>query len=181
MPVIDARTVPPDQLEEAWTLYAKRFTPLAERAAQRHLLDREEFDQICADKRVTKFRAYDGAGRLIGLSTLTNDLDSMQDVISVPFFARRWPDEYREGRIWYVGFVCAAQSNEGRAFAELLLAMNEVRMTNDGISFQDYCTRNALLPTRAIEALARAGHRMMTEVVDQQSYYLLRPAGRVSA
>jgi hypothetical protein len=183
MPVIDARTLPPDEVEQAWALYHKRFAPVAKRAAQRHHMNRDEFDQVCADKRFFKFLAYDDDGQLVGLSTLTNDLDSMREWISVPFFARKWPDEYREGRIWYVGFVCcsARGSQNHAAFRDLLLAMNQVRDSNNGISFQDYCDSNGWLPRLTENLLALYGHPMTTELVDRQSYYLLRPAGQGAA
>src|SRR5437667_6161176 len=129
-------------LEEAWTLYHEAFRELNAYAVQRHLMYRNEFDEVMRDSRVEKYLCLDDGGALCGLSTFTNDLDAVP-LISPPYFERRWPQHYADRRIWYVGFMAvSATGRAANAFVELIESMYLVAATQNGIVALDMCRFN---------------------------------------
>jgi hypothetical protein len=160
----------------AWELYEGAFGDLRSLAVQRHLMYQSEFDEVMLDRRVEKFLCYDEDGRLAGLSTYTNDLFAMP-LIAPEYFERRWPDEYRENRIWYCGF--AAVRNEARAtraFPELIEAMYRRAAERNGIIAMDMCRYNVdnRRSPRVIRMMLHrlSGGTVQSECMDQQSFYI---------
>jgi hypothetical protein len=91
-------------LQSLWELYSDAFKDLNSLAVQRHLMYRNEFDEVMRDQRVQKYLCLDDDGTLYGLSTYTNDLAAVP-LIAPEYFERHWPDHYAARKIWYIGFV----------------------------------------------------------------------------
>lgn len=80
--VLDMNVKTVDQVQaelrdEAWTLYSEAFEELNALAVQRHLMYRNEFDDVMGDPRVQKYLCLDDDDTLRGLAVYTNDLGSM--------------------------------------------------------------------------------------------------------
>jgi hypothetical protein len=172
MDVDVTKVVPAERLEDAWELYAGAFEELRAAAVQRHLMRRTEFDEVMADDRVEKYLAHDGE-RLVGLATVTNDLDAMP-LISPDYFARRWPNHYAQRRIWYLGFIAIRPDQRGGAVRALLVdrLWQPVRASR-GVAALDICSRNdALGLPRAIHrALERLSPDVVATKLDAQVYW----------
>jgi hypothetical protein len=156
-----------------WELYLEAFGPLRTRAAARHVLRREEFDEDMTDPRVTKVLARDERGEAVGLTTIATDLSAVPWV-SPEFFAARYPEHAARGAIWYVGFTLAHPGRRStRTFLDMLdavvahLAENRVVVAYDVSRFNDDSLRFADNLRRFLE---RTQH-VTVQTVDQQSYY----------
>lgn len=159
-----------DLLEESYELYERLFRKINEQAAQRHLMTRPEYNVVASDRRVTKYLAYDG-GRLVGVSTLLNDLDAWP-LLSPAYYRRRFPEQYAARQIWYVGYVGAARP---LVFPELVGAMYP-RVAR-GIVAMDFCTRRQLdeLPQKTHEMLHMlSGGSVRAARLDDQATYAYR-------
>jgi len=162
-------------LDSAWQLYEEAFLELNSLAVQRHLMYRDEFDEVMRDDRVHKYLCLDDDGTLCGMSTYTNDLSAVP-LISPPYFERHWPEHYAARKIWYIGFVAVDQRAQGRqAFAQLVEEMYVVAATQNGLVGLDICTYND--NTRHMSRVFRLMIRRLTasmrfERIDQQSYWL---------
>jgi hypothetical protein len=161
--------------DEAWALYSEAFEELNALAVQRHLMYRNEFDDVMADNRIQKYLCLDDDDSLRGMSIYTNDLDAVP-LISPPYFERRWPQHYAERRIWYCGFV--ATQKDGRAataFGEMVAAMYFTAAAQNGLIALDFCKR-----TDDIRHMSRVVrlmlHRLSGDVhaqrMDEQQYWL---------
>jgi hypothetical protein len=164
-----------DLLEDAWSLYHEAFRDLNALAVQRHLMYRNEFDEVMHDPRVQKYLCLNDEGRVCGLSTYTNDLWAVP-LISPEYFERRWPELYAENKIWYCGFV-AVDRNAGRngAFAELVEAMYLVAAAQNGIIGLDFCRFNdeSHHMGRVVRImLHRLSGGVRAERMDEQNFWL---------
>jgi hypothetical protein len=160
-------------LEDAWDLYYEAFKELNTLAVQRHLMYRNEFDEVMLDRRVQKYLCLDDDAALCGLSTYTNDLDAVP-LISPEYFERRWPRHYAERRIWYVGFVAVAATAPVTTFPSLIAAMHETS-TRDALTALDVCAHTDAvrhLPRSVRVLLRRLSGNVRMERLDEQSYWL---------
>ena len=156
MPVHVLRTVDSDLREEAWKLYLQSFDDLRHRAVQRHVMYSDEFDAVMVDERVDKYLLSGEDGSLVALSTMTSQLRSMP-LISPEYFAHRWPDRYRAGLIFYIGFLAVHPDSHGTGvFGELVRAMTAPVASVEGLAVIDVCSYNKdrLHLPRAIRWLA---------------------------
>jgi len=163
-------------LQSLWELYSDAFRDLNSMAVQRHLMYRNEFDEVMRDQRVQKYLCLDDDGTLFGLSTYTNDLDAVP-LIAPEYFERHWPDHYAARKIWYIGFVAVDPQVQGRrhAFAELVEEMYLVAATQNGLVGLDVCKYNDDVRnmTRIFRMMvSRLSDNMRFERIDQQSYWL---------
>jgi hypothetical protein len=185
------REVPQVWVDELWQLYESAFMELRVRAVQRHLLTRDEFDEILADARVIKYvvtRAPDpsktpaGRPRFCALATLTNDLDAIP-LISPEYFAARWPMLFEDRLIWYVGFLAVDPDHQGTgANAHLIGGMCAAVAATGGMIAADICEYNEgsmRLPT----AFARLARTFSPVIIQQRldaqvywAYEFPRPA-----
>ncbi|GGL17472.1 hypothetical protein [Mangrovihabitans endophyticus] len=180
--------LPESLLDESWRFYHDAFSGLAVRAAARHLLLRREFDELMADERILKYVARDGAGddeaaavppardrdRIIGLAAMTSDLEAVP-LISPPFFAHRWPQEYADGRIFYCVFIGAQHGPRGKGvFVALQRRMWERVGAVRGRVVLDICQWNEAerdLP-RAVEGiLTGIAGGCVASRLDSQSFW----------
>ncbi|MBB5874403.1 hypothetical protein F4553_007837 [Allocatelliglobosispora scoriae] len=174
MPLQVAKVLDDAQLVQAWEMYVSAFAELRAAAAQRHVMNRREFDEVMTDERVAKYLAIDAAtGRLAGLATFTNDLDAMP-LISPDFFARRWPDLFAQRKVWYLGFFAVEPAyRSSGTFEEVIAEMwAEIRVAG-GLAALDICGQNAALGLpraiqRTLEALTP---QVKTEQMDVQTYW----------
>jgi hypothetical protein len=169
-------TVPHPTSDDLWKLYEAAFREVNAFAVQRHLMHREEFNEVMADARVGKYISRGPDGTFDGLSTFTNDLDAVP-LISPEYFARRWPQHYAEKRIWYVGFVAVHPDREGHGvFGRLVEAMYRPIVDQDAVVGLDMCRFNTdarRLGHVTTLLLGRiTGRQVPTEVMDEQSYWL---------
>jgi hypothetical protein len=166
-------------LEQAWDLYEAAFREINALAVQRHLMHRDEFDEVMADSRVGKYLAFDDAGDLVGLSTYTNQLDAFP-LISPAYFERHWPEHFAAGRVWYIGFVAVAPEGRHRhTFFQLIETMYEVSAVDNGISAMDFCQYNVdvrkvpYVTKIVLERIAAAGGRVVRPSrIDAQVVFL---------
>jgi len=181
--------IPHTQSEVLWTVYNAAFEELRATAVQRHVMDREEFDQVLADRRVDKYLARVGDGTPAGhptnhceplpvgaLATLTNELEAMP-LISPDYFRQRWPRLFGDRRIWYIGFV--AVHPRFRRTGVFDRVVGELYRTvlgkgPDAVAALDVCARNEAY--RLPQAIHRilAGMRLSTvrsDRMDAQAYW----------
>jgi hypothetical protein len=156
-----------------WELYREAFEPLRTRAAARHVLRREEFDDEMADPRVTKLLAHDEDGDPVGLTTLATDLAAVPWV-SPEFFAARYPEHAARGAIWYIGFTLSHTGRRStRIFMDMIdalvahLAEHRVVCAYDVSRFNDDSLRFADNLRRHLERT----QDVTVEGVDRQTYY----------
>jgi ribosomal protein S18 acetylase RimI-like enzyme len=165
-----------DELADAvWRLYNEAFEELRSSAVQRHLMNRDEFDEVVRDPRVLKYIAVDPeqGDRLCAMSTLTNRLDAIP-LISPEYFQRRWPAHFAAGRIWYIGFLgIRPDCRSTGVFEQLVEAMYEARRTGPVLVAFDVSRRNERygFPQAIREALERHAGPMETHRLDEQTYW----------
>lgn len=177
MPITEHLELDGPTTQEAWKLYEEVFADIDSHAAARHLMYESEFVGIAANQHIRKYLVRDDAGVLVGMSTLTNDLESVP-LISPRFFARRWPDHFQRGAIWYCGFVGAGR-NDVHAYADLVLTMWKRIRSNNGIVFMDYCQSNVenhRIPQRTRTLMARYGNPVHHTQVDAQTFWIMEAA-----
>ena len=167
-----------ERLEEAWRLYDNAFRELNSYTLQRHLMYRSEFDDVMTDPRIQKWLALSDDGTLHGLATYTNQL-SAWPLISPEYFARRWPAEYADNRIWYCGFVAVPGHHQG-VFVQLIEAMYRVAEEQQGVISLDICKHNieSYRLDRAIAIWLRriSGGQVRPEAADTQTFMIYETA-----
>ncbi|RPF21585.1 hypothetical protein [Myceligenerans xiligouense] len=171
--VVFQTAVDGETADRFWELYLEAFGPLRTRAAARHVLRRDEFDEEMADPRVTKILARDERGAAVGLTTLATDLAAVPWV-SPEYFAARYPEQAKRGAVWYVGFTLAHPERRAtRTFMRMIdalvahLAENRVVVAYDVSRYNDDTLRFADNLRRRMERAAD----VTVETVDQQTYY----------
>jgi hypothetical protein len=174
-------TLPPQLSLVAWELYWARFEPLQELAMQRQGMSASGFGALAGDERVVKVLAVDG-DRLLGLSTLTNQLDAVSPALSIPFFRKRWPVEFAQGRLWYVPFVCTDGRSHG-VLQELLYATSAPARRLGGKVFMDFCEENVVhqkVPATSQRILERLDPSTRSRRVDAEHYWMFEFDGAQS-
>lgn len=158
---------------QLWELYEEGFGPLAARSVARQVLNHGEFVDRMRDARVWKYVQRDDDGAVIGLATLTRHLETVH-TISPEYFAARWPREYAEGRVYYVGFVLiAAQRRHQGHYAELVRAVVGAAAAARALVGFDISTRNDELLDVLQATGRRAGPDAVPDLVtlDAQTFY----------
>jgi hypothetical protein len=167
-----------ERREEAWALYDTAFRDLNALTVQRHLMYRSEFEDLMADTRVDKWCAMSDDGILLGLSTYTNELTAWP-LISPEYFARRWPVEYAEHRIWYCGFV-AVPGHQPGVFVDLIEAMYRRAEEQHGVISLDICRHNieSYNLDRSIASWLNriSGGQVRCEAADSQTFMIYETA-----
>jgi len=165
--------IDPGTAEEFYDLYREAFGELQARAVARQLLHREEFLEEMHDPRVHKHVAWDGEGRAIGLSTLTNHLETVP-WISPEYFAHHYPEAFARGAVYYIGFTLVRpQRRQTRVFQAMVHSMGEVLAADDAVVGWDICAFNDdsfSFGEHAARALGQTGD-VTVRPVDRQTYY----------
>jgi GNAT superfamily N-acetyltransferase len=168
--------LPADQTDVVWQLYNDAFDELRCTAVQRHVMIRDEFEDVMDDHRVAKYLGVDTdrGGRLCALATLTNDLAAMP-LISPNYFERRWPAHFAEGRIWYIGFVAVHPDYRSTGLFEMVVHdLYRVVSSSQGVAALDFCRRNEeqyRLPQSIHRLLESWSGPVRTDRMDEQSYW----------
>ncbi|HEY0239782.1 MAG TPA: hypothetical protein VGC37_14170 [Friedmanniella sp.] len=129
-------------LEVLHPLYLRAMAPLVTRAAARHVLTRDEFDQEMADPRILKLLVRDDDGVPAGLTTLTRDLTAVPWV-NPSYFWTRFPDAAGRDALFYLGYTLV--DPERRRSQALLLMASEVKQqlqSTRGVVGFDTCAYN---------------------------------------
>ena len=167
-------TVDGDLREAAWDAYSDSFEELRAAAIQRHVMTREEFDEVMADPRVTIYLARHEDGAVSALASLTNDLSTMP-LVSPDFFAARWPEHYSAGRCWYIGFVAVRPAFQATGvFANLVGTVAGTLGPRGGVLVLDVPKRN-MEHFHVPQAVKRIADHVVPDVsyemVDAQGYW----------
>lgn len=166
----------PSLRDELWPLYRDSFTPLAERAAQRHLFSRDEIDDLLRDERLDKVvvRSRGDAGTVAALGVITNDLDAVP-LVSPDYYRHRWPEHFERRRIWYVALTAVHPRFQGtRAVGRIIKYLCDLGGAEGGIFAADICEfneRELRFPT-AIGVLGRTFNPGIRDLrLDAQVYW----------
>nr|KEP23831.1 hypothetical protein DA06_04385 [Georgenia sp. SUBG003] len=171
--VSTSRTLSDDLIDEFWPTYLAAFEPLETRAAARHVLTREEFEEEMRDERILKVLAHDHEGRAAGLTTLATDLAAVPWVSS-EFHARLYPEHAARGAIYYVGFTLAHPGHRrSLVFVDMLDALIDILVTGRVVCAYDVSRYNdeTLRFAEHLFARARSVSDLEVERVDVQTYY----------
>jgi len=171
--------VPTDLVEEFLAVYRTAFAPLEVLAPARQALTDAEFHEEMADARVVKFVAYDDSGEATALAFMATDL-SVVPWISVPYFAKRYPDQYARNAIFYVGALLVRADRQGGPWVKTIVDdMIRYVAERRGVAAFDCCGFNTDV-VKLPDTLARATHRLAyaeTTDIDVQRYYAYDMAG----
>ncbi|GAA0299939.1 GNAT family N-acetyltransferase [Kineococcus aurantiacus] len=165
-----------DDLEQAWKVYEVAFSSLTTRAVQQHLMTRAEFEEVCSDERVLKYvaRDVDRDDAVCAFATFSNDLSTVYQ-LSEDYYRARWPRQFAEGSIWYIGCVGVHPSyRSSGVFVKLVEAMCRVVHEQGGVASLDICRYNdeRLALPRLIERVVHSfGHAAEGERLDEQTYW----------
>jgi len=162
------------RLDQAWATYSAAFDELRAATVERNVLYHHEFEALMVDKRVEKHMALDPAtDSVVGLATFTNHLETLY-WISPEYFAARWPDQYAQKKIWYLGFfaIDPAYRHSG-IFEAVIEQMWRPIRAGGGIAALDICGVNISLGlagaiSRTLKNLTPA---VVTEEIDVQTYW----------
>lgn len=167
--------LPENLFDGAWEWYQDTFADLAILAVNRHLMFRDEFAELMADKRADKYVAIDADGGIVGMGVMTNQLEAVA-LISPDYFEYHWPDLCEQGRLFYVVFVGARPGARGAGvFVSLLRKMYETIGAVDGKVFVDICSYNEerhALPRMISMILGRVAGRAQPTRLDAQSFWM---------
>jgi hypothetical protein len=140
--VTTARTVDEATAEEIWDLYVTALAPLHDRAAARQVLNRSDFALEVLDARVTKYLARDDTGALVGLCTITNDLETVP-WISPRFYELRYPEHFADRTIFYCGLaIVHPEARQTRALTDMAAAFGRDVAVVRGVLTADMCRYN---------------------------------------
>lgn len=162
--------------DQAWQVYTDAFEELNAMAMQRHLMTYDEFTVVMTDPRVDKILTLDDTGALAGVATFTRDLDAVP-LIAPPYFERRWPQQYAQKRIWYIGFVAIAPAaQDSQVFLETFEEYYRIAEAENGLIAMDICAHNDevrhLGRVIALQVRRLSGGVSKAEPVDKQTFWI---------
>jgi hypothetical protein len=166
------KALPVPLIGPAYDRYERMFDELRTQAIQRHLMTQPEFSDVASDERVTKVIVRDGED-IAGLATVGNDLGAFP-LIEPAYFRARWPEEYEQHRIFYVGFIGTVPELRGTGVVQQLFeTVTDPMIAANGIGFADYCTvRAETMPRATALVMRRLRRRVQVSFADSQEYYL---------
>lgn len=170
--VITRETAVSDEIAaEYFLLYRKTFGELETKAAARQVLHEDEFLEEMSDPRVEKYVAWDG-DKVIGISTLTRDLDTVP-WISAAYFAHHFPEQSSRDAVFYLGFTLVhGDYRQGRIFQAMITQMTRVVAEARGLCAWDICAFNdAWGFGDVIEQMLLRNADVSVKPIDRQTYY----------
>ena len=157
-----------------YELYREAFGELETLAVARQLLHREEFMEEMHDPRVHKYVAWNDAGEAIGMSTLTNHLETVP-WISPAYFRHHYPEHFARGAVYYIGFTLVRRAQRmSHVFQAMISRMGDVLAEAQAIVGWDICAHNDdsySFGEHAARVLGRTGD-VTVRPIDRQTYYL---------
>ncbi|MBM7507234.1 hypothetical protein JOE61_001048 [Nocardioides salarius] len=169
----------PDVVERFHALYAETFAPMATRAVARQVLHREEFVEEMSDPRVMKYVARDPAGDVVGLTTLTRDLETVP-WISPDYFAAHYPEHTARNAVFYLGFTLVAPRHQRTHVFQSMIEQVIARVLEErGVCGWDVCAYNeeVLGFSTMIGELLHSHADCTVEQVDAQTYSVVEMHG----
>jgi hypothetical protein len=159
-------------IAEFYDLYTLAFEPLKTRSVARQVLTWAEFFDQMVDERVVKYVARNDAGEALGLTTLTNELESVP-WISPEYFAAHYPEQWARHAVYYLGFTLAHPSQRHLRFVETIIGVGLQGLADEqAVVAYDVCAFNNL-ELRFNDRITSALKRFPTahlELVDTQYY-----------
>lgn len=163
-----------------YELYLETFGDLASRAVARQLLHEHEFMAEMVDERVHKYLVWDETGEPVGMSTLTNHLETVP-WISPDYFAHHYPEHSARGAVYYLGFILVRHDRRrARVFSDMVSRIVDVLVADRAVCAYDICAFNndVLRLQDNIESLLRRISDVAVHPVDTQTYYTAAFSGR---
>ena len=173
------RALDPDVVDRFHDLYVETFEPMATRAVARQVLHREEFVEEMSDPRVLKYVARDTSGEVVGLTTLTRDLETVP-WISPQYFAAAYPEHTARDAVFYLGFTLVApQHRRTHVFRSMIEEIIERVLDARGVCGWDVCAYNeeVLGFSTMIGELLTSHADCTVEQVDAQTYSVVEMHG----
>lgn len=109
-----------EQAERIWEIYEVSAAGLGVLAAARHVMTRDEFDELSTNPDVIKVLAVDEDGGAAGMALLTTDLDSVE-WISPGFFRRLYPEHAERGALYYLAFIAVHPDQRGIGLLPMII------------------------------------------------------------
>lgn len=165
-----------------YRLYREAFGELATRAAARQLLHEHEFLEEMRDPRVHKYVAQDASGQVVGMSTLTADLETVP-WISPEYFAHHYPEHAARQAVYYLGFTLVdTRQRQARVFAAMVDRIVELLVAERAVCAWDICGYNddTLGLGRNIERVVGRTAEVTIAPHDRQTYYAATFTGRAA-
>ncbi|NHC22029.1 hypothetical protein G6553_02420 [Nocardioides sp. IC4_145] len=162
-----------------WALYRETFAELEVRAMARHLLHEHEFVEEMKDARVMKYVARDAAGEVVGLSTLTRDLETVP-WISPGWWAHHYPEHTARNAVYYLGFTLVRHDQrQTNVMWSMISTIVEMLVEERAVCGYDYCKFNneVLNLGPGTEALLHRIADVEVDAADTQTYYRALFAG----
>jgi hypothetical protein len=173
VPITVETAIDPATAEAFYDLYRAAFGELQAEAVARQLLHRDEFLEEMHDPRVHKYVAWGPDGEPIGMSTLTNHLETVP-WISPAYFERHYPEAFARGAVYYVGFTLVRSADRRqRVFGAMVAAMGEVLAAERAVVGWDICAFNDDgfgFGEHTARLLGRSGD-VTVRPIDRQTYY----------
>ncbi|MFF3222959.1 hypothetical protein ACFYV7_09185 [Nocardia suismassiliense] len=164
--------IPDDQIAIFHRLYEESFGPLRTKTIVKQVLDPDEFHAEMVDPRVDKHVAWNDAGEPIGLTTLTNHLDTIS-WISPEYLTARYPEHAARDAIYYVGITLVAPSaRQGPAFRAMIESVVQVLVADRAAVGWDVCSYNntRFWFTECVQAVLDAAN-LEVSVEDSLTFY----------
>lgn len=174
-----SREASPELVARFWTLYENAFGPLRILAAARHVLSFDEFVDEMNDERIWKYVAHDSEGKMVGLTTLTDDLSSVP-WISPDYFRHHYPEQTSRNAVFYLGFTLVEPTTRHVPvfFAMLRPIVLRVAARRAVCAYDISSYNDSVLSFGAgIERLLHRMAEVEVEPVDVQTYYAVRFSG----
>jgi hypothetical protein len=160
--------------EAFYALYREAFGELETRAVARQLLHRDEFMEEMHDPRVHKYVAWSEDGTAIGLSTLTNHLETVP-WISPAYFRHHYPEHFARNAVFYCGFTLVQRAQRmSHVFQAMIARMGDVLVATQAVVGWDICAHNDegfAFGEHAARVLGRTGD-VTVRPIDRQTYYV---------
>jgi len=171
--VVERRDVlAPEHLEELYALYEAAFGGLRTRAAAKHVLSREEFDEEMSDPRIDKYVAVAEDGQILGLSTFTGDLVAVP-WISPEYYAHHYPEHTARRAVYYLGLTMVRpQWQRGGVFEEMVATIVRRLRAESAVCAWDMCRFNVEVTglNDAIAGMLNASGGADIATIDTQTY-----------
>jgi hypothetical protein len=130
-------TFPAEDIEPFYRVYWKSWEGMLDRSPCRQYLRLDEFRDEMKDDRVLKFVLWDEHCRPAAMAFAASDL-SVVPWVAPEFFSSRFPEHYREGRIFYIGSIIVHPTRrQSRAIYNLLAAITDHMVATRGIAAFD--------------------------------------------
>ncbi|MFC2077272.1 hypothetical protein ACFLTM_00495 [Candidatus Bipolaricaulota bacterium] len=153
-----------------WSIYRNAFERLNERTPIHHGgFSVAQFEAIMQDEDVQKHLVFVDS-ELVGVALLTNALEKIPWV-NAPYFERRYPNRYRDGRIFFLpAVVIDPQHQDLRRIGAKLLQQAVTALGEDAVLAVDYSeTLRQSLPAFVSRGL---GISFKEEVLDRLVYQI---------